>query len=408
MDFKTLDDIDVNGKKVLLRVDFNVPAKGDKITDMSRIERVLPTIKELLQKGAKIAVISHRGRPKGTVAEQESLKICLEPLKQLLNCPITFFASYADSDPALFWQACPAGGLILCENLRFHPGEEANDADFAQQLADLGDIYVNDAFAACHRAHASIAMITKYLPSVAGRLLEEELTALTTHCLPPRAPVVAIIGGAKISSKIHVIENLFLLVNNFIIGGGMANTFMLSCDQKIGASLAEPDLKDEALKIMDKAEQERCGFVLPLDVVVALELSDDADARITTSHGLKENEAIFDIGPMTISLIKQVIDHAKTVIWNGPLGAFEFKPFSNGTFEIAKYIAQRTEKNCLVSITGGGDSVAALNKLGLVDKFTYVSTGGGAFLEWLEGKTLPGVEALEQNKSLNNYEHSIM
>src|SRR6266550_1461249 len=394
MAYRTLDDIDVKGKRVLVRADLNVPMKNGVVTDTTRIERQAATIKELAEKGARVVVLSHFDRPGGKIVPSMSLK----PLTAALAAAIGRTVSFAEDCVGPVAQAAVAklkdGDVLLLENTRFHPGEEKNDPGFAKALAALGDIYVNDAFSAAHRAHASTEGIAHLIPSAAGRSMEAELSHLAKALDHPARPVMAVVGGAKISSKIALLENLLGKVEMMMIGGAMANTFLAAQGHPIGKSLAEPDQFDTARRIMEKAQSLNATLLLPTDLVVARELKPDTRHRIVGIDGVDEDEMILDVGPRTIQAFGRLLDKVKTVVWNGPLGAFEVPPFDRGTVAAAKAVAERTVEGKLLSVAGGGDTVAALGKACVVDEFSYVSTAGGAFLEWLEGRTLPGVAAL--------------
>ncbi len=394
--FKTLDDFELDGKRVLLRVDLNVPVANGKVTDATRIERVAHTIKEIANKGGVPILLAHFGRPKGKVNKDMSLQVVVPALETITGKPVSF----ADTDwndltsAKAVIEAAEPGSVVLLENTRFHPGEETNDADLVARMASLGDIYINDAFSAAHRAHASTTGIAHVLPSGAGRAMAAELKALEAGLGNPKKPVIAIVGGAKVSTKIDLLENLIEKVEALVIGGGMANTFIYALGYDVGKSLCERDLKETALRIMDKAEDARCAIILPIDGVVAWHFEADTPFRTYGLDAIDKDGMVLDAGPQSVEKIKTAINEAKTIIWNGPLGAFEIAPFDKATVEVAKYAAERTHKGLLTSVAGGGDTVAALAHAGVKDEFTYVSTAGGAFLEWMEGKPLPGVNAL--------------
>jgi len=394
--YRTLDDLDVKGKRVLVRADLNVPMKSGVVTDATRIERQAATIKELAENGARVIVLSHFDRPGGKIVTSMSLK----PLATALAGPIGRPVDFAEDCVGPIAQAAVAklknGDVLLLENTRFHAGEEKNDPEFAKALAALGDIYVNDAFSAAHRAHASTEGVAHLLSSAAGRSMEAELSHLGKALDHPERPVMAVVGGAKISTKIALVENLLGKVDMMTIGGAMANTFFAAQGHAIGRSLAESDQFDIARRIMAKAQSLDKTLLLPTDVVVARELKPNAHHRIVGVAGVDEDEMILDVGPRTIQAFGRLLDKVKTVVWNGPLGAFEVPPFDRGTMAAAKAVAERTVEGKLLSVAGGGDTVAALAKAGVVDEFSYVSTAGGAFLEWLEGRTLPGVAALNR------------
>jgi phosphoglycerate kinase len=393
--FRTLDDIDVKGRRVLLRVDLNVPMKNDKVSDLTRIERVAPTIIELAGKGAKVVLLAHFGRPKGR-DPKESLQPVAAVVSQVIKQPVAF-ADDCVGEVAEKAVAAMRNGDVLClENTRFHPEEEKNDKGFIDQLARLGDIFVNDAFSAAHRAHASTEGLGHKLPAYAGRSMQAELEALDRALGHPRKPVIAIVGGAKVSTKLDLLENLVAKVDALVIGGGMANTFLHAQGVKVGKSLAEKDLAPTVLRILGKAEKANCAIILPVDAVVAYHFEANAPSHAYGLDAIPHDGMILDIGPQSIERVKAAMDDAATLVWNGPLGAFELNPFDKGTVAAAKYAADRTRAGKLVSVAGGGDTVAALNQAGVGEKFTYVSTAGGAFLEWMEGKPLPGVQVLKR------------
>jgi phosphoglycerate kinase len=393
--FRTLDDIDVKGRRVLLRVDLNVPMENGKVSDLTRIERVAPTIIELAGKGAKVVLLAHFGRPKGR-DPKESLQPVAAVVSQVIKQPVAF-ADDCVGEVAEKAVAAMRNGDVLClENTRFHPEEEKNDKGFIDQLARLGDIFVNDAFSAAHRAHASTEGLGHKLPAYAGRSMQAELEALDRALGHPRKPVIAIVGGAKVSTKLDLLENLVAKVDALVIGGGMANTFLHAQGVKVGKSLAEKDLAPTVLRILGKAEKANCAIILPVDAVVAYHFEANAPSHAYGLDAIPHDGMILDIGPQSIERVKAAMDDAATLVWNGPLGAFELNPFDKGTVAAAKYAADRTRAGKLVSVAGGGDTVAALNQAGVGEKFTYVSTAGGAFLEWMEGKPLPGVEVLKR------------
>jgi phosphoglycerate kinase len=396
--FKTLDDADLNGKTVIVRADLNVPVENDVVTDATRIERLVPTLRDILKHDAKVVLLSHFGRPKGKVDDEFTLEVVAPVLAELSNAPVGFvFTDWVDlTDARKVIAEAPAGSILLMENTRFHPGEEKNDVELARRMASLGEIYVNDAFSAAHRAHASTEAIARQLPAFAGRAMADELQALEKGLGNPRRPVIALVGGAKVSSKIDLLENLVSKVEALVIGGGMANTFLHALGMGVGRSLCEKDLKETALRIMDKAQDARCAIILPIDATVAWHFEANAPHRFYGVDAIDPDGMILDVGPGSIERIRGAIDEAGTLVWNGPLGAFEMAPFDTGTLDIARYVAERTKAGKLVSVAGGGDTVAALAKAGVKDQLTYVSTAGGAFLEWMEGKPLPGVEALKQ------------
>jgi phosphoglycerate kinase len=392
--FRTLDDLpsDVGGNVALVRVDFNVPMANGKVTDDTRLRAAIPTIKELQAKNAAVVLMAHFDRPKGKVVPGMSLKPLVEPLSIRLGTQVKF-ADDLDN-PHLAAEALKPGEILLLENLRFKPGEEANDPKFADTLAHCGDYFVNDAFSAAHRAHASTEGLARKLPAYAGRTMQAELEALGKALETPKRPVIAIVGGAKVSTKLELLENLIAKVDALVIGGAMANTFLFAQGIRIGKSLAEKDMADTARRILNKAEDANCAIILPVDAVVAYHFQANAPSFAYGLDAIPGDGMILDVGPQSIERIKGAIDDAATLVWNGPLGAFELPPFDQGTVTIARYAAEHTRTHKLVSVAGGGDTVAALNAAQVASRFTYVSTAGGAFLEWLEGRKLPGVEAL--------------
>ncbi len=396
---KTTSGLDVEGTRVLVRADLNVPVREGKVTDITRLERLVPGLADLTGRGARVVVISHFGRPKGGPDAQFSLKPVAEALGKLLPRPPVFAEDCVGEVAERAVAALQPGQIAVLENLRFHAGEEKNDAAFAGRLAALGDIYVNDAFSAAHRAHASTDAIARLLPAYAGPLLMEEITALRSVLDSPQRPTAAVIGGAKVSTKIPVLTNLAAKVDKLIIGGGMANTFFLAQGVNVGRSLAEPDFTKTALEIMHAAKARSCEIVLPADVVVAPKFEAGAPHSVCPVLETPADQMILDVGPKAIAHYKDVLSRCRTVLWNGPLGAFEVSPFGEGTFAVARAAAAATRAGTLVSVAGGGDTVAALNAAGVADQFTYVSTAGGAFLEWLEGRTLPGIAALARSAS---------
>jgi phosphoglycerate kinase len=397
MPFSTLDDAgDVRGKRVLLRVDLNVPVNNGVVTDATRIERVAPTIKELSDRGAKVALLAHFARPKGRRVPDMSLAPVAAAVADVVERPIGFVDDCVGAAAEATIASLGAGGIVLLENTRFHAGEEANDPAFAAALAKIGDIYVNDAFSAAHRAHASTEGLAHLLPAYAGRAMREELEALEQALGKPEHPLLAIVGGAKISSKLELLANLIAKVDALVIGGAMANTFLAAKGVKIGKSLSEPDLEQSARQIMLSAANAGCAIVLPTDVVVAAAFEANARAETVALKDVPAEMMILDVGDKTVEAVNGWIDKARTLVWNGPLGAFEKPPFDRATVAAAKHAAARTRQGVLLSVAGGGDTVAALNHAGVTDDFSYVSTAGGAFLEWLEGKALPGVEALRR------------
>ena len=398
-DFKTLDDIgDVGGKRVLVRVDLNVPVADGKVSDATRIERIIPTLEELSKKGAKVILLAHFGRPKGGPAAEFSLDPIAAAIEAILGKPVAFAASCIGEEASKAVAAMKDGDVLLLENTRFHKGEEKNDPAFTEQLAANGDIYVNDAFSAAHRAHASTEGLARQLPAYAGRTMEAELKALEKGLGKPAKPVIAIVGGAKVSTKIDLLMNLVKKVDALVIGGGMANTFLAARGAQVGKSLCEHDLAETAKQIMIEAATSGCAIVLPEDGVVAREFKAGAANEIVDINAIPADAMVLDVGPKSVESIKAWISRAETLVWNGPLGAFEIEPFDAATVAAAKHAAECTKAGKLVSVAGGGDTVAALNHAGVADDFTYVSTAGGAFLEWMEGKPLPGVDILHQQK----------
>ncbi|WP_036258903.1 phosphoglycerate kinase [Methylocapsa aurea] len=396
--FPTLDDAVVNGKRVLVRVDLNVPMEDGRITDTTRIERILGNIREISQKGGKVIILSHLGRPKGPERET-SLKPVAVAIEHALGRMVSFASDCVGDVAKAAVRALRDGDILLLENTRFHPGEIKNDPSFVAALAELGDLYVNDAFSTSHRAHASTEGIARKLPAFAGRTMQHELEMLTSMLADPERPLAAIVGGAKVSTKLELLGNLMRRVDYLFIGGGMANTFLAASGNAIGRSICEMQLADVARKIMADADAAHCQLVLPVDAIVAAKLEANAPSHAVDIDAVGENDMILDIGPRTISKVVGILAAARTVVWNGPVGAFEIPPFDVGTVTIAKVAAQLTKVNALETIAGGGDTIAALNKADAYDDFTYVSTAGGAFLEWLEGKLLPGVEALRGAKA---------
>jgi phosphoglycerate kinase len=392
--FRTIDSIDVSGKRVLVRVDLNVPMKNGKVTDATRIERAAPTLGELAAKGAKVIVLSHFGRPDGKRVPEMSLKPLVEPLSKALGRPVAFADDCIGPLAEEAVRGLKPGEVLLLENLRFHKEEEKNDKDFIDKLSVLGDAYVNDAFSAAHRAHASTEGLANRLPAAAGRLMQAELEALDKALGNPRRPVCAVVGGAKVSTKLDLLGNLVGKVDRLIIGGGMANTFLQAMGVKVGKSLSEKDLGKTALEIMDKAKAANCEILLPVDVVVASEFKAGADSTVVDANACPDDRMILDVGPKSVARYTEAVAGCATLVWNGPLGAFEIKPFDGGTVALARTVADQTAAGKLLSVAGGGDTVAALAAAGVEEKLSYVSTAGGAFLEWMEGKTLPGVAAL--------------
>ncbi|MFO7483205.1 phosphoglycerate kinase [Oceanibaculum nanhaiense] len=395
--FKTIDDLAVAGKRVLVRADLNVPMQDGKVSDATRIERLAPTLLELADKGARVIVLSHFGRPKGKADAAYSLHPLVGPLSAALGGrPVVFAGDCVGEAAKSVVDGLQDGGIALLENTRFHEGEEKNDPALAQAMADLGDFYVNDAFSAAHRAHASTEGIARLLPSAAGRLMQQELEALEKALTSPQRPVMAVVGGAKVSSKLDLLGNLVARVDKLAIGGGMANTFLFAKGVEVGKSLCERDLADTAREILAKAEAAKCKILLQTDAVVADALAEGAKTAVVGVDAVPADRMILDIGPKTAEAWQAEMAECRTLVWNGPVGAFETAPFDAGTVALARAAAKLTEAGTLLSVAGGGDTVAALNHAGVEETFSYVSSAGGAFLEWLEGKTLPGVAALMQ------------
>jgi len=393
--FRTLDDIDARGKTVLLRADLNVPMKNGKVTDSTRIERLAPTIEALIGKGAKVVVMSHFGRPKGKPEPALSLRPLVAPLEKAIGGRHVAFAADCVGEVARgVVAALRPGQVALFENLRFHKEEEANSADFARALAELGDIYVDDAFSAAHRAHASIDALARLLPAAAGKLMEAELDALAAALDAPARPVIALIGGAKVSTKLDLLRFIIGKVDVLAIGGAMANTLLLAQGKEVGRSLCERDMAETARQLLTLAGERNCRIILPEDAVTAPELAAGVETREVAIDAVPSDAMILDIGTKTVTRIGAALDNARTLVWNGPLGAFETPPFDRGTTAVGRHVAQLTRDGGLLSVAGGGDTVAALAAAGLMDELSYVSTAGGAFLEWLEGRELPGVAAL--------------
>jgi phosphoglycerate kinase len=394
--FKTIDDIqNLNGKRVLLRVDLNVPLADGKVSDATRIERVAPTIRELSEKGAKVILLAHFGRPKGEVVADMSLKQIVSAVSDVIGKPVAFAADSIGAEAKTAVDALSNGDILLLENTRFHKGEEKNDEAYAKALSENGDIFINDAFSAAHRAHGSTEGLARILPAYAGRTMQAELEALEKGLGQPARPVVAIVGGAKVSSKIDLLMNLVKKVDALVIGGGMANTFLAARGTNVGKSLCEHDLADTAKQIMIEAAASGCAIVLPEDGVVAREFKANAANEVVDINAIPEDAMVLDVGPKSVESINAWIGRAQTLVWNGPLGAFEITPFDTATVAAAKFAAEQTKAGKLTSVAGGGDTVAAMNHAGVSDDLSYVSTAGGAFLEWMEGKVLPGVAILE-------------
>ncbi|PQO23600.1 phosphoglycerate kinase [Rhodobacteraceae bacterium WD3A24] len=394
MAWKTLDDMDFAGKVALVRVDLNVPVEDGRVSDATRIERILPTIRHITGAGGMVVLLAHFGRPKGRHVEEMTLAQVRPALEQALGQSVGFAEDCIGAPAKRAVAAMEPGEVVLLENTRFHAGEEKNDAELAAGLAALGDVYVNDAFSAAHRAHASTEGIAHLLPACAGRLMEAELRALESALGAPERPVAAVVGGAKVSTKLDLLGNLMTRVDHLIIGGGMANTFLAAKGLGVGTSLAEHDMADTARRIMDEAEGAGCTIHLPVDVVIAREFAAGAESETVPADSCPEDAMILDGGPETVQAVEGVFETCRTLIWNGPLGAFEIAPFDAATNAAAQAAARLTRAGQLVSVAGGGDTVAALGRAGVADQFSYVSTAGGAFLEWMEGKTLPGVAVL--------------
>ena len=393
MNFRTLDDADLSGKRALVRVDLNVPMDEGRVADLTRIERIVPTIRELSHKGAKVVLLAHFGRPKGR-DEKNSLKPVVPALAETLGRPVTFVDDCIGDDVAKAVAAAKNGEVLLLENTRFHAGDEKNDPEFVRALAANGDLYVNDAFSAAHRAHASTEGIAHLLPAYAGRTMQAELEALSAGLDNPARPVMAIVGGAKVSTKLDLLGNLVKKVDVLVIGGGMANTFLAARGVDVGKSLCEHDLAATAREIEAKAKAAGCEIMLPVDALVAREFRANPGHRVVSVTEVAADEMILDAGPLSVADVVLKLDRVKTVVWNGPFGAFELAPFDTATVTVAKAVADRVQDGRLVAVAGGGDTVAAMNHARVADDLTYVSTAGGAFLEWMEGKALPGVEAL--------------
>ena len=387
---------DVAGKRVLVREDLNAPFADGKVTDTTRLSAAVPTLSELSDRGARVLVLAHFGRPKGQRRSEDSLAPVAEALAAVLGRPVRFIPETVGAVAEQAAAALKDGEIALLENTRFDPGEENNDPAFVDRLAALGDLYVNDAFSAAHRAHASTEGLAHRLPAFAGRQMQAELEALEKALGKPEHPVAAVVGGAKVSSKIDVLRHLVARVDHLIIGGGMANTFLAARGVDVGKSLCEHDLADTALAILDAAEAANCTVHLPYDVVVAKEFRANAPSRIVNVHEVAADEMILDVGPAAVEALGDALKTCRTLVWNGPLGAFETPPFDAATVALAKTAAALTRDGSLVSVAGGGDTVAALNHAGVADEFSFVSTAGGAFLEWMEGRELPGVKALER------------
>jgi phosphoglycerate kinase len=392
---KSIDGVEVRGKRALVRVDFNVPIEGGKVADPTRIARVLPTITKLAREGAKVIVLSHLGRPKGVISPETSLKPVASKMKELMgDTHVRFIGDCIGEEARNGLSSLRPGDVAVLENVRFYPGEEKNDANFAKRLAEHGDLYVDDAFSSAHRAHASIEAITELLPSYAGLLMMAEIAALGEALETPERPVMAIVGGSKVSTKIEVLTNLVARMDALVVGGAMANTFLLAKGVAVGTSFVEPDFVDTAKNILAKAGHAGCEIVLPADAVVAKELKEGVESRVCPIGKVPADSMILDFGPESVADLKRRLAETRTVLWNGPLGAFETAPFGDATFAVAREVARLTKQGGLVSVAGGGDTVRALNEAGAAEDFSYVSTAGGAFLEWLGGHDLPAVSAL--------------
>jgi phosphoglycerate kinase len=397
--FKTLDLLDCKSKRIVVRVDLNVPVENGEVRDTTRIDRVVPTLRELLDKGAAVILLAHFERPKGKVVPDMSLKPIARALETALGRPASFiFTDWKDGKAVEAAKAAKPGQCLLMENTRFRPGEETNDTELAKLFASLGDAFVNDAFSAAHRAHASTEGIAHLIPAYAGRAMEAELKALESALEKPTRPLVAVVGGAKVSTKLDLLGNLSGIADMIVIGGGMANTFLAALDHPVGKSLCEHDLLQTAKDVMSTARKRNCTLLLPVDAVVAKEFKAGSPSRTVDVNKVGPDDMILDIGPQSTTAVNKAFDGAATLVWNGPLGAFEIAPFDAATVAAAKHAAALTRSGKLVTVAGGGDTVAALNHAGVGDDFTYVSTAGGAFLEWLEGKPLPGVKALENGR----------
>lgn len=393
--FKTIDDLDVAGKRVLVRADLNVPMQDGKPSDTTRIDRSAQTIKDLSAKGAKVIILTHFGRPKGQVVAELSVKPVADAMALALGCDVAFATDTIGDSAKAVVAAMSDGDVAMLENVRFYAEETENDDGFASSLATLGDFYVNDAFSTAHRAHASTEALAHKLPCAAGRLMQAELEALGGALGAPQKPVAAVVGGAKVSTKMEVLSNLSKKVDMIIIGGGMANTFLFAQGHNVGKSLCEKDMADDAKKVIADAAANGCEIVLPLDLVVAAEFAANAENKVVGVNGIPADMMALDVGPATVADVESRLATCKTLVWNGPFGAFEIEPFDNGTNAAAQAAARLTKAGSLLSVAGGGDTVAALVHAGAADDFSYISTAGGAFLEWIEGKTLPGVAALE-------------
>ncbi len=393
--FPTLDDVELSGKTALVRVDFNVPMESGAVTDDTRLKAALPTIEKLSAAGAKTVLLAHFDRPKGKRVPEMSLRPIVEPLSNLLGRPVAFAEDCVGAAASSVIGAMADGDVALLENIRYQPGEESNDPAFVEELARLGDIYVNDAFSAAHRAHASTEGLARALPAFAGENMRLELEALDAALGTPQRPVLGIVGGSKVSTKLDLLKNLVTKLDKLAIGGGMANTFLYAQGHEVGASYCEKDLAETAREIIKLAGQNNCKLFLPLDIVVAEQMAKGVPTRVRNLGAVDDHERILDAGPETVARLKRAMGNSKTLIWNGPLGVFEIPPFDKGTVDAAQEAARLAKAGELTAVAGGGDTVSALNHAGVKDDFTFVSTAGGAFLEWMEGKALPGVEALK-------------
>tara|TARA_B100000902_G_scaffold392534_1_gene445093 strand:+ start:823 stop:2010 length:1188 start_codon:yes stop_codon:yes gene_type:complete len=395
MTVKTLNDHDLQNKKILVRVDLNVPLNQAKILDSSRIERLVPTVRKIIKEGGRPILISHFGRPKGKYDKLLSLEQLIPELSRFLDCRVKFSTETTGTEALKKVEGLANGEVLLLENTRFNPQEEANELNFSKSLSELGDIFCNDAFSASHRAHASTVGVANFMPNCIGLLMQQELTALKSVLSKPKRPVVAVVGGAKVSTKIDLLSNLIQKVDHLVIGGGMANTFLHAQGNPVGASLCEKDLKGTALKVLKRAYERGCEVHIPHDVIIASDFKPNAQFTVVEAGKVPEGKLILDIGPSTCDKINQIFNKCETLIWNGPMGAFEIPPFDKGTNITTTFAAKLTNQNRLISVAGGGDTVSALKNAGIVEDFSYVSLAGGAFLEWMEGKKLPGIACLE-------------
>ena len=395
MTVKTLNDYELQNKKILVRVDLNVPLNQAKILDSSRIERLVPTVRKIIKEGGRPILISHFGRPKGKYDKLLSLEQLIPELSRFLDCRVKFSTETTGTEALKKVEGLANGEVLLLENTRFNPQEEANELNFSKSLSELGDIFCNDAFSASHRAHASTVGVANFMPNCIGLLMQQELTALKSVLSKPKRPVVAVVGGAKVSTKIDLLSNLIQKVDHLVIGGGMANTFLHAQGNPVGASLCEKDLKGTALKVLKRAYERGCEVHIPHDVIIASDFKPNAKFTVVEAGKVPEGKLILDIGPSTCDKINQIFNKCETLIWNGPMGAFEITPFDKGTNITTTFAAKLTNQNQLISVAGGGDTVSALKNAGIVEDFSYVSLAGGAFLEWMEGKKLPGIACLE-------------